>query len=114
MAHFENIRSAVLAVTLALPALTGMQQAAFATAGPGQAVHINGEGRKICSALSRQSGPYWEAKVRGRFLDTYAGSDRFVIKTCFQTQVACVSYAQNIRHHIQGVEAVHYARCNEK
>ena len=113
MTYFDILRSALFSAALALPVLPAMEQAALAQ-GAGQAVHINANGRNICRALARQSGSYWEVKVRGRFLDSYAGSNRFVVKTCFETRSECVNYAENIRHHIQGVETVNYARCNEK
>ena len=114
MSRFKIVRSTLLSVAVAIPALAIPQGAAFATAGAGQALHINGEGRRICRALAQNPAPYWEAKVRGQFLDRNAGTNRFVVKTCFRSRAACLNFAGNIRHVMQGVEVVQYSRCTQK
>lgn len=105
------ISNSICAAAIVLP-MTAIQ--AHATAGPGQVMHINGDGRKICRSLAQYRAPYWEVKIRGRFLDAYAGRTRFTLKTCFESRSQCFSYANRIRHVVQGVETVDYAQCTER
>lgn len=114
MSKLQFVRSTLLSAAVVLPVAAMPHGPALATAGAGQAVHLNGEGRRVCRALAQRPAPYWEAKVRGRFLDYHAGSNRFVVKMCFETRGACIRFAGGIHHVMQGVEVVNYSRCTEK
>ena len=105
---------AATAATIALPLMTAFASTANATAGPGQTVHLNAEGRKICRALAARPATYWDAKVRGRYLDHYAGSDRFVVRTCFESRAGCLDFTNRFKHYVQGVEVINYARCEAR
>lgn len=105
---------AAIAATAVLPILIAMTASAYATAGPGQTVHLNGEGRKICRALADRNAPYWDAKVRGRYNSRFAGSDRFTVRTCFESRAGCLDFTNRFRHYVQGVEAIYYARCEAR
>ncbi len=108
------MRAALAATFISAPAaITGLT-AAHATAGPGQTVHLNGEGRRACRALKAQPATYWDAKVRGRYLDTYAGTDRFVVRYCFETKAQCLRFVGGFKHIVQNVEKISYARCEPR
>lgn len=112
---FTKLSRVVLAATfLSVPTAIAGLSAAHATAGPGQTVHLNGEGRRACRALKAQPATYWDAKVRGRYLDSYAGTDRFTVRYCFETKSQCLNFVGGFRHIVQNVETINYARCEPR
>lgn len=108
------VKIAVLTIAAAAPALATDIRPANATSGYGQVIHLNGEGRRICRELRSRSAPYWDAKIRGRFMDRYSNTDRFVIRTCFASRAACLRFTSRIKHRVQGIETIDYARCERR
>jgi hypothetical protein len=110
----KTIGFAASTATIALPIMIAMASTAHATGGPGQAMHLNGKGKRICRALAAQPAPYWDAKVRGEFEDIADSANRFVIRTCFQTRSACTHFTSRFTSYVQNVEKIHYARCEQR
>lgn len=105
---------ALAASMLSLPtALIGVSSA-HATAGAGQTMHLNGEGRRACRALKAQPATYWDAKVRGRYQSKTSGTDRFIVRYCFETKSQCLNFVGGFRHIVQNVETISYARCEPR
>ena len=104
-------RTAVVASAMAFLTLAGSVNAQT-VAGRGPILQTNAEGRIVCRELASYGQPYWEAKVRGRTNHDYAGlSNRFVVKTCFESRGACSGFIDRIHHRIMGIEQIYYARC---
>lgn len=107
-------RAALAATFISAPTAITSVSVAHATSGAGQTVHLNGEGRRACRALKAQPATYWDAKVRGRYLDSYAGTDRFVVRYCFQSESQCMRFVGRFKHIVQNVEKISYARCEPR
>ncbi|MDJ0614179.1 MAG: hypothetical protein QNJ29_10925 [Rhizobiaceae bacterium] len=81
----------------------------------GGALRQNAEGRRACGALQQQGGTYWEAKIRGRFIEgNRGGGNHFSVRNCFRSSASCQTYINRIGNIIYPIEEIRYARCKAR
>ncbi|MEM9333183.1 MAG: hypothetical protein AAGA53_17810 [Pseudomonadota bacterium] len=108
----KAIYAFAISATLALPVVETITPAGAAVPGRGPVVRINGEGKRICDAFADRGTPYWSAKVRGRLEDDSGGfTDRFQIRTCFESRAKCDHFLNRIHHTILSIEEIYFIRC---